>query len=301
MGFTAMLIALTGCGGAPSEAGSAETVFDGQMAYEAVRAQLDFGPRAPGTEAHGLCAEWMLAELTRHADSVTADRWTHITEAGDTLALVNISASWNTDDRTRVLLCAHWDTRPVADHDPDPERRGQPIPGANDGGSGTAVLLELARVFSRNPPDVGVDIVLFDGEDYGDFTAGEDVLLGSTRFAARNSRYRPRLGILLDMVGDSTAEFPYEGYSLQRLRRDVELVWNTAHELGYGGYFPRRSGMYVVDDHIPLMNEGISCIDVIQMGLPYWHTHADDIGNISAETLEAVGRTVAEAIGKVGR
>ncbi|MBW7998048.1 MAG: M28 family peptidase [Candidatus Glassbacteria bacterium] len=294
--LTALLLILAGCGGSPSKAGSAEVRFDGGLALEAVRAQLAFGPRVPGTEGHAGCAQWMIDEFSRYADSVAADRWDHVTAAGDSLPLINITASFNPSERKRVLLCAHWDTRPVADQDPDPAKRGSPIPGANDGGSGTAVLLELAHVFAANPPGVGVDLVLFDGEDYGDFNAGTDVLLGSLRFAAHNRRYRPRLGILLDMVGDADAEFPYEGYSWQWLNRDVELVWDTAHELGYGNYFVRQQGTHVIDDHVPLFKAGIHCIDVIQMGLPYWHTHGDDIDKLSAATLEAVGRTVAEVV-----
>ncbi len=297
--LTAILLALAGCGGTMTDAGSAEVRFDGARAVQAVQAQLDFGPRVPGTAGHEACANWMIEYFSRYADSVDTDRWDHITTTGDTLPLVNITASFNPSERRRVLLCAHWDTRPAAEHDPDQSRRNEPMPGANDGGSGTAVLLELARVFASNPPEVGVDIVLFDGEDYGDFTASTDVLLGSIRYAQRNRRYRPRIGILLDMVGDANAKFPYEGHSLSRFRKDVELVWNTAHELGYGDHFPRQSGGYVIDDHIPLIEAGIRCMDIIQMGLPYWHTHGDTIDKISAATLEAVGRTMVEVVKKV--
>ncbi len=297
--LTVVLLALAGCGGALSDADSAEVQFDGERALQAVQAQLDFGPRVPGSRGHADCARWMIDYLGRYADSVATDRWTHVTAAGDSLPLVNIIASFNTGQRRRVLLCAHWDTRPRAEHDPDSSRRASPIPGANDGGSGVAVLLELARVLAANRPEVGVDLALFDGEDYGDFAASTDVLLGSTRFARQNSRYRPRLGILLDMVGDSAAKFPYEGYSLSRFRADVELVWNTAHELGYGRHFLRQSGGYVIDDHIPLIQAGIRCMDIIQMGLPYWHTHGDTIDKLSAATLEAVGRTMVAVVKKV--
>jgi glutaminyl-peptide cyclotransferase len=297
--LTVILLALAGCGGTMSEADSAEVQFDGARALAAVQTQLNFGTREPGGPGHDACASWMIEYFGQYADSVAADRWNHVTTSGDTLPLVNIIASFNPGNHRRVLLCAHWDTRPIAEHDPDPSRQNSPIPGANDGGSGTAVLLELARVFAATAPEVGVDIVLFDGEDYGDFHAGTDILLGSIRFAQLNSRYRPRIGILLDMIGDTAAKFPYEGHSLTRFRSDVELVWNTAHELGYGNLFPRQNGGYVIDDHIPLHEAGIRCMDIIQMGLPYWHTHGDTIDKLSAETLEAVGRTVAEVVKKV--
>ncbi len=296
--LTVVLLALAGCGGTLSEADSAEVRFDGARALEAVQSQLDFGTREPGGPGHDACAAWMIDYLGQYADSVATDRWTHVTTAGDTLPLVNIIASFNPGNHRRVLLCAHWDTRPVGEHDPDPANRNKPIPGANDGGSGTAVLLELARVFAASAPEVGVDIVLFDGEDYGDFHANTDVLLGSIRFARQNKRYRPRLGILLDIVGDASAKFPYEGHSHNWFRDDVELVWNTAHELGYGETFPHQAGGHVVDDHIPLIKAGIRCIDIIQMGLPYWHTQGDTIDKLSAKTLEAVGRTVAEVVKK---
>jgi hypothetical protein len=297
--LTIIWLTLAGCGESPSAASQAAARFDGSLALAAVQAQLDFGPRVPGTEEHEACAGWLLGEFARYADSAFADRWVHVTTAGDSLPLANIHAVFNPSATRRALLCAHWDTRPIADHDPNPINIGRPIPGANDGGSGVGVLLELARVLSEAPPEVGVDIVLFDGEDYGDFNSLNDVLLGSQRFAANNKRYRPRLGVLLDMVGDANARFPYEGHSWDSFRQDVQLVWDTAAELGYGSIFVRQSGGYVIDDHIPLNEAGIRCIDVIQMGLPYWHTQGDTIDKLSASSLEAVGRTMAEVIRKL--
>lgn len=270
--------------------------FDGQKAFAGIETQVAFGPRVPGSPAHSLCANYLAETFSQRADTVWTDRWSHVTSAGDTLPLVNIGASFNPQNRDRVLLCAHWDSRPVAEHDPDPAKRDQPIPGANDGGSGVAVLLELARVFSAERPEVGVDLVLFDGEDYGDFYAGTDVLLGSRRFASRARGYRNILGILLDIVGDRNARFLYEGYSWSWLRKDVLLLWDTAESLGYGKYFPRQAGPSAIDDHVPLQQAGIRCIDIVQMGLPYWHTHADTPDKCSAATLEAVGRTVAAVV-----
>ena len=292
-GFLSLCLAF-GCGsGSPAQK---HLAFDGEKAFAEIEAQVAFGPRVPGSPGHSACADYLVEKLSGSADTVWTDRWSHLTSAGDTLPLVNIGASFDSANRNRVLLCAHWDTRPVAEHDPDPAKRNQPIPGANDGGSGVAVLLELARVFSAETPNVGVDILLFDGEDYGDFYQNTDVLLGSQRFASRAGGYRNILGILLDMVGDRSARFPYEGHSWSRLRENVSLIWNTAGSLGYGSYFIRQVGPAVVDDHLPLQQAGIRCIDIVQMGLPYWHTHQDTPDKCSPATLEAVGRTVAAVV-----
>ena len=296
-----MLLLLTvlpaaGCSETNGPGADSYAAFDGGRALEQVAAQVAFGPRVPGTTGYLACRTYLTEQLGRLADSVWTDRWSHATAVGDTIELANIGAVFNPASASRVLLCAHWDTRPVAEHDPDPARRAQPIPGANDGASGVAVLVELARVFSENPPEVGVDIVLFDGEDYGDFNNLRDVLLGSSRFAATRKGYHPKLGILLDMVGDANAAFPYEGYSWNWIRDQVELVWSTASRLGYGHVFPRQEGPAVIDDHYPLIQAGIRCIDIVQMGLPYWHTTGDTPDKLSAASLEAVGRTLANVI-----
>jgi len=255
-----------------------------------------FGPRVPGSSEARACAEYLIERLGSLSDSTWLDRWEHLNAAGDTLELVNICVSFKPEASRRVLLCAHWDTRPMAEHDPDPDKRNLPIPGANDGASGVAVLLEMARIFSLEPPQVGVDIVLFDCEDYGDFYDDRDVLVGSRRFAEINKKYRPELGVLLDMVGDRNAGFTYEGYSWNSRPDDCRLVWDTAHHLGYGDYFLRQVGVAVIDDHLPLLTSGIRCIDIVQMGLPYWHTHQDTPDKCSPSALEAVGRTIAAVI-----
>ncbi|MFH1070086.1 MAG: M28 family peptidase [Candidatus Glassbacteria bacterium] len=297
----AIFLSAGGCSDAKQPGSEAYAAFEGSRALEHVRAQVGFGPRVPGTAGHAACRNYLTGQLSQSADSVWSDQWVHVTSAGDTLSLTNIGAVFNPAASRRVLLCAHWDTRPRAEHDPDPASRDLPIPGANDGASGAAVLVELARIFGDNPPDVGVDIVLFDGEDYGDFYAMTDVLLGSTRFAAAARGYRPALGVLLDMVGDSQASFPYEGNSWSWVRDQVQLVWDTADRLGYGRIFVRQLGPSVIDDHYPLLQAGIPCIDIIQMGLPYWHTQADTPDKLSAASLEAVGRTLAAVVYGLGR
>jgi len=290
------LLAAAGCGSGHEALENAHLAFEGARALRQVEAQVAFGPRVPGTAAHRSCAEYCITQFESCGAAVDTDRWVHLSLAGDSLPLVNIRAAFNPAAKDRILLCAHWDSRPVADHDPDPANHGKPIDGANDGASGVAVLLELARVFKAQLPSVGVDLVLFDGEDYGDFYEDKDVLLGSRRFARQNLSYRPAFGVLLDMVGDREAAFPYEGNSLAALPEVCRLVWDKAAELGYGKYFPRQEGTAVIDDHIPLLQAGIRCIDLIQMGLPYWHTLGDTPDKLSPSSLEAVGRTLAAVI-----
>lgn len=284
------------CGNAARETVQNYSLFDGARAFAGIESQVGFGPRVPGTAGHRACAEYLTERLSSLADSAWNDRWDYPNASGDTLELVNICVSFSPEAGRRILLCAHWDTRPVAEHDPDPDQRGLPIPGANDGASGVAVLLELARIFSLERPQAGVDIVLFDCEDYGDFYAGQDVLVGSGRFAEKNRHYRPELGILLDMVGDRNARFPYEGNSWASLPQHCQLVWETAESLGYGRIFVKQVGTGVLDDHIPLLKSGIRCIDIVQMGLPYWHTLQDTPDKCSPSTLEAVGRTLAAVV-----
>ncbi|MEA2064656.1 MAG: M28 family peptidase [Gemmatimonadota bacterium] len=299
--FAAVIsLVVIACGSAGNRAGGEPyLLFDGERSFAELEAQVDFGFRVPGTDAHRACSEYLSGRLSEYADSIWNDRWEHVLSTGDTVALVNICASFNPGEKKRVLLCAHWDTRPIAEHDPDPASRDKPIPGANDGASGVAVLLELARVFSLAPPAAGVDIVLFDCEDYGDFHADTDVLIGSKRFAwEHGGHYRPALGVLLDLIGDRNARFTYEGYSWNYLPADCELIWETAEALGYGQIFAKQVGSGVTDDHVPLLRAGIRCIDIVQMGLPYWHTRADTPDKCSPSTLEAVGRTIAAVVYK---
>ena len=209
-------LALTAC----SEKQQAQaTSFDGANALELVEKQVAFGPRVPGTDGHRQAIGYFLEYLGVYADTTYTDRWQHQFADSVSRELINVIASFNPKATKRVLLCAHWDTRPRGEHDPNPELRDKPIPGANDGGSGVAVLLELARVLKDNPPAVGVDLVLFDGEDFGDFYKNEDVLIGSNRFAEVNTGYRPALGVLLDIVGDKNAKIPLRGPLLAVARR----------------------------------------------------------------------------------
>lgn len=281
--------------------------FSSDSAYAFVQKQVSFGPRIPNSEGHRLTEAYLLRKLREYAGerSVFAQNFTHVGYENDTLRLTNIIAAFNTQSSDRIMLCAHWDTRPRADEDSvDTET---PIPGADDGASGVAVLLELARIMSANLPDVGVDIVLFDGEDYGEKGSLEQYFLGS-RYWANNppvKNYRPRFSILLDMVGGENARFPKEKYSLQYAPALVNEIWSIAREKNYGEYFLEQEGNFISDDHVVINRIlNIPTIDIIRHNpnteevtfAPYWHTQNDDMDIISKETLQAVGDVLAELI-----
>ncbi|MFU8860021.1 MAG: M28 family peptidase [Cyclonatronaceae bacterium] len=283
-------------------------VFSGDSAYTHVRRQLEFGPRVPGSQAHTDTRNYLLSTLREHAGrrSVFTQNFTR-TIYGDTLQFSNIIAAFNLEAADRIFLCAHWDTRPRADRDPDVTRRDDPIPGADDGASGVAVLLEMARILSGNPPPVGVDLVLFDGEDYGREGDLQYYFLGAREWAENPPvpGYSPRFGILLDMVGAEGAIFPKELYSLTYAKSLVDGVWQVASELGYGNQFPDIRGAAISDDHV-VVNEqlGIPTINIIHHNsgagnsvFPvYWHTHADNLDIISKETLGMTGTLLTEII-----
>lgn len=274
--------------------------FDGAVAMELVHAQVDFGPRIPGTDGHAAQLAWMLARLDSLAPVVQADTFTHVTStSADTLTLVNVLARFRPDATRRIVLLAHWDTRPTADADPDPARRSLPVPGANDGASGTAVLLALAELLGESPPPLGVDLLFVDGEDYG--PGVDDMLLGARRYAETvDEADRPLYGVLLDMVGDADARFPVEGISAQAAGVVVSKVWRAAERLGYEDQFPAAVGRDLTDDHVPLIEAGIPTADVIDFtygpGNAYWHTTEDLPDKLSAETLGMVGEVMTELV-----
>ncbi|MGB5873379.1 MAG: M28 family peptidase [Bacteroidota bacterium] len=275
--------------------------FSGARAYEFLLAQTDFGPRNPNSLGHLHCLSYLESTLRLSADEVRLQRFAHSGYNGEVLRLTNIIASFRPERKERVLLCAHWDTRPRAEHDPDSTRRSDPILGANDGASGVAVLIELASLMGNSPPPVGVDIVLFDGEDYGREGDHPMYLLGSRFFAANKPPdYLPRYGLLLDMVGDAELEILQEETSVKYAPRIVDLVWNTADALGIPHFVPSR-GFEVLDDHIPLNESGIPTVNIIDFNYPdashrYWHTHMDTPEKCSSESLEAVGRVITHTV-----
>jgi hypothetical protein len=266
--------------------------FDAPRAFQDLVTQCAFGPRVPGTKPHDQCAQWLVAQLRCTADRVTTQRFTQVVK-NKPVPLVNIQAVFNPQGKQHILLCAHWDSRPTADADPDPAKRRQAVPGANDGASGVAVLLEIARALKSRPPTDRVTIVLFDGEDYGATVA--DMLLGSRHYAAHFDGPPVNWAVLLDMVGAKGLRIEQEQNSLAAAGDVVKRVWTAARRAGSSA-FVEEKGPTVIDDHVPLIARGIPCVDVIDFDYPQWHTTADTPDQCSAASLDQVGRAILQTI-----
>lgn len=276
--------------------------FSGPRAFAEVERQVAFGPRIPGTEGHRRAREYFVEILEGYSPRVVEIPFDYVTPRGDTLQGYNIFASFEPDRFPRVMLGAHYDTRPEADRDPDPARRADPVPGANDGASGVSVLLELARLLAARPPGVGVDIILFDLEDLGEYAAAEgDTLatpfaIGSRAFVEGHPIYRPAWGVIVDMVGDPGLQIPLEGYSLRHARAVLERVFRAAERVGADAFVARPGGA-VMDDHVPFLEAGIPVVNLIHQPFPdTWHTTADTPENVSPQSLEQVGRVLVELL-----
>lgn len=272
---------------------AASAAFDAQRAFTILKKQCEFGPRPPGSAAHNETRDYLFAELQKYTNSVAFQP--HQYKAGTvTLHLNNILAEFgqSTGGET-LLLAAHWDTRPFADRDPKPENRDKPILGANDGASGVAVLLEIARVLKTHPPPRRVVIVLFDGEDYG--RSIEHMFIGSRFFARNMGKWKPDYGILLDMVGDKDLAFPIERYSWNANQGFTEAIWRRAATLGLTP-FQYRLGDAIMDDHVPLIEVGIPMVNIIDFTYPYWHTVEDTVDKCSPKSLEVAAMLVISII-----
>lgn len=273
--------------------------FDGALAMSHVSTQVAFGPRIPGTEGHQRCADWLASELTRHTTSVKRQAFYHVTKAQpdspDTNHLANIIASFQPDTKKRIAICAHWDSRPWADEDKDSLNKTLPVPGANDGGSGVAICLELARLMAEAPPPFGVDLILFDAEDQGPRGHTEEYLIGSRWFASQARQYRPIALVLLDMVGDSSLNITREKFSDSLAPGLVDLVWGLADSMKVPG-FVDTVGLPVIDDHLPFLLNGIPAIDLIDFDYPSWHTASDTPDKVSAASLQSVGQVLRQLI-----
>ena len=274
--------------------------FDGKSAFNFLVQQVNFGPRNPNSDGHDQCLLYLQQEFSQYADSIELQKYDIPGYNGTVLHLTNVIAHFNLRSKTRVLLSAHWDTRPRADNEPGGPV-DKPIPGANDGASGVAVLLEMARDFKQNPPPEGVDMILWDGEDYGKEGTLDYYFLGSKYWAATKPfSYQPIFAINLDMVGDKELTLPKEGFSVQYAPDIVDLVWKTAAEMGVT-QFRDRVGDPVYDDHLQLDNVGIKAIDIIDFAYPdqtnrYWHTLEDTPDKCSPESLSAVGRVLLQVL-----
>jgi glutaminyl-peptide cyclotransferase len=274
--------------------------FDGDSAYSFLREQCDIGPRYPGSAGHKILQRLIVERLREYGVDVSLQPFEAVLTTGDTLYLINIIGNINTRSERRILLGAHYDTRPIAEKDPDPANRGKPIPGANDGASGVAVLLELARIFGRSDPPVGIDLVFFDGEDYGSEGTVEDYILGSAHFARTMKGYRPSAVIIVDMVGETGAEIAMEGYSRAYSPLLLHDIFAVAERLGVDA-FEKRDGVPLIDDHLPFIQVGLPAVVLIDFEYPYWHTLEDTPDKCSWASLAAVGTVLVEYILQLGR
>lgn len=294
--------------------------FNADSAYAFTKAQCDFGPRDMNSRGHDLCGEWIVSKFKEYGCKVTTQTATLAGYDGTKLRSRNIMASINPEATTRILLCAHWDSRPWADNDPDSVNWRKPILAANDAASGVAVMLELARIIGKSKDEkafnkqLGIDFVCFDAEDWGtpqwaDVADNADSWALGAQYWSKNlpQGYEARYGILLDMVGGVGAKFYREGMSMQYAPEIVKKVWRAAREVGFGSYFPKEDGGVITDDHVPVNQFAkIPTIDIIPYYAdcqqssfgPTWHTLADNMENIDKNTLKAVGQTLVQVIYK---
>ena len=294
--------------------------FNADSAYAFTKAQCDFGPRDMNSRRHDLCGEWIVSKFKEYGCKVTTQTATLAGYDGTKLRSRNIMASINPEATTRILLCAHWDSRPWADNDPDSANWRKPILAANDAASGVAVMLELARIIGKSKDEkafnkqLGIDFVCFDAEDWGtpqwaDVADNADSWALGAQYWSKNlpQGYEARYGILLDMVGGVGAKFYREGMSMQYAPEIVKKVWRAAREVGFGSYFPKEDGGVITDDHVPVNQFAkIPTIDIIPYYAdcqqssfgPTWHTLADNMENIDKNTLKAVGQTLVQVIYK---
>jgi len=286
--------------------------FSSDSACNYIQKQIDFGPRVPNTKAHEDCAGYLSAELRKSGAEVIEQKADLTAFDGTVLKSTNIIGSFNPKSEIRILLFSHWDSRPWADQDKDSKNRKQPVMAANDGASGVGVLLEMARLFGKNQPAVGVDIIFFDSEDYGapesfKSSNSEDSWCLGTQYWAKNPHvpgYTARFGILLDMVGGKNATFFREQSSDYYAGSVVSNVWSQAKNLGFNQYFIDQKGGAITDDHI-YVNQiiGIPSIDIIQFDpnsksgfAGYWHTTHDTMDNVDKNTLKAIGTTLMHVV-----
>ena len=316
--LTALFVALS-CGGRKASNATVKTdnvsapEFCADSAYGFIKAQTDFGPRVPNTDAHSRCAVWLTGKLESFGAQTFVQEFETVTFDNTRLHCYNIIGSYNPDKTNRIVLCSHWDSRPWADNDPDPANWKKPVDAANDGASGVGVILEIARQLQRKAPEIGIDCIFLDAEDWGPGPDYQGQHLESywglgTQYWAKNPHkegYKARYAILLDMVGGKGASFCREPYSMMFGKQVVDKVWSAAGKLGYGSLFLPVDGGYVTDDHYFINTIAhIPAIDIIpylpnckesSFG-PTWHTTHDNIDNIDKNVLDAVGKTLLHVI-----
>lgn len=319
--LTFIMMALAACGNKSKASAEMEQdsvqvqipVFNADSAYQYIKAQTDFGPRIPNSKAHDACGDYLVKMLKAFGAKVTEQKMDLTGYDGKTLKGRNIIGAYKPENPKRIIICSHWDSRPWADNDPDKKNHHTPIDGANDGASGVGVILEMARLIQQQQPEIGIDFIFFDMEDYGtpqweNKEDDENSWCLGTQYWARNPHvegYNARFAILLDMVGGQNPTFYQESYSLKYAQSVVNKVWNKANNLGYSSYFIPSEGEPVTDDHLPINRiAGIPCIDIIpydQSGQssgfgPTWHTVNDNMEHIDKNTLQIVGNTLIGVI-----
>ncbi len=278
--------------------------FNADSAYKFIEEQISFGPRNPNSIGQVECLDYLSSKLNAFLPNISIDSFHYNGYDGERLKLFNIVGQFNPNASNKILLAAHWDTRPRAER--ALSNKDKPIIGANDGASGAAVLLEIARNLKKMNLDFGVDIVLFDGEDYGREDDLDNFCLGSKYFAAVN-KTKYQFAVVLDMIGDKNAEFEKEYNSYNTAQREVEMIWGIARNIGADKFNLSDPRHNVYDDHIPLIQAGIKALDIIDAGLiggkdagrDYWHTHRDDMRNISRESLKQVGSVMLTLLGSI--
>ncbi|MCB0635214.1 MAG: M28 family peptidase [Lewinella sp.] len=315
--FLGILFTISSCGpdAPPSQPETRRRLsvptFDRDSAYTYVEKQVNFGPRVVNSEGHRQCREWLVAKFEAMGATVIEQDFTAQAYTGETLNSTNIIAQYNPGATKRIVLAAHWDTRPIADSPLSTERTDEPILGADDGGSGVAVLLEVMRQLQLDTQqlEMGIDIVLFDAEDFGESGGESDTYgLGSQHWSRNiHTPHKPQFGILLDMVGARNAVFPVEGFSYRYAPNIVENIWRLAEQMGYGNYFRMEDGGGVTDDHYFVNTIAqIPMVDIINLPRTneetafgdHWHTHNDNMDIIDSRTLRAVGQVVLAVIYK---
>ena len=283
------MVALAGCSRA------VWSTVDGARAQARVERQVAFGPRIPGTPGHAAFRAWLQGELARLGGRIETQSFVDTT-LGRAVPVVNVIARWSPaagrGEGRRIALCAHYDSRPFADQDPDPGRRHDPIPGANDGASGVAVLLEVAELMAKTPPACEVELVFFDAEDLGRADHGDEFSLGAKGYAARLGSSRPTGAFLFDMVGDRDLDIHVERISRQRASSLADLVLEAARATHSGGFHPDEK-WEIIDDHLPLLDAGVPTVDIIDFDYPAWHTLADAPDRTSSASLGQVARVAA--------
>jgi len=280
--------------------------FNSDSAYLYVQKQCDFGPRVPNTKSHDACASYLTEKLKTFTPNVIVQKGVVTTYDKVKLNIQNIIGSFNPESKNRILLFAHWDTRPWADQ--DTVKKDQPFLAADDAGSGVAILLEVARQLSVTKPGLGIDIAFFDAEDWGAKNSNpenEDSYALGTQYWAKNphvENYSANYGILLDMTGARNATFMMEGNSMQSASNIVRKIWDIANHAGYSGYFIYNEVGFITDDHVYVIQmRNIPSVDIINTTpegrfASHWHTHRDNMDVIDRNTLKAVGQTLLEVI-----